>query len=119
MIDMVFDLLQMNGKPSATSTQYDDDTESMVNTKPLSIFQDAQADPILETIRQREKNSCTQYSPQSQFLFDESQQIPPLVYTPQRQPLPLTPRKIVGFITKYFCFTFNKDSREEYKWAYT
>lgn len=56
MIDTVFDLLQVNGKPSATSTQYDDDTESMVNTKPLSILQDAQVDPILETIRQREEN---------------------------------------------------------------
>ena len=72
----------MNGKPSATSTQYDDDTESMVNSKPLAIVQDAQVDPILEAIRQREEN-CTEYTPQSQSLFEESQQ----VYTPQRQPL--------------------------------
>ena len=72
----------MNGKPSATSTQYDDDTESMVNSKPLSIFQDAQVDPILEAIRQREDN-CTEYTPQSQSLFEESQQ----AYTPQRKPL--------------------------------
>ena len=72
----------MNGKPSATPTQYDEDTESMVNSKPLAIVQDAQVDPILEAIRQREEN-CTEYTPQSQSLFKESQQ----VYTPQRQPL--------------------------------